>query len=703
MRTSWLAPLALFGVVACSPPAEERFPARAPVASPGPAAPGAAKPLAVAGAPPAPPCVRPPPPGVPNAAERAAALEALLGGRSRDAAKGFERVVRARPRDLAASFLHNAASASLAQATSDAGQELGSVRPLPALPLEYRLVKPVAVPSGPAVRVEKASEAKNLITDDADWFKKNDLPIPFARPAGTELPPHVANAVRGIRPSKLFHHADHDVAVYGSVVAIFAPDRQPVALDLAAAMRTAMGRPMDIDYAQLVGRSLVVQLAFNGYAREAGNKNGFVAAFDVDQRQLAWCSEPLVANASSFVVAGGQVVTGYGFTAEPDFVFVLDLATGRTLQKIAVASGPSVLVRKGERLFVRTYDMDYVFRLVPGSASAPPATLAPRSATGRPGLDGEARCHVDAGVAAIDARDVGALGRAVDGMRAAVVDEVIVSAFEGALRFLESRARGEHTIDLTTRDVTMVAPPPWDAWVAEGRAQKPAPKAPRLVRRAAAAADPVRNMRRTPPPGGPFAIAPVDRGRLPPGARADIPSSFGFEDLRAVIPSGDRLLLVYGGRYLAVVRGDTTEQIFDLDGFRHPPRANPQWKEFAEQDVTFALVAGGVVFVANGGGSYAREVFGKKGFMSAIDLATGKLLWRSQPLVSNASFGLWRDWIVTGYGFTDEPDYVFLLRQSTGEVGARVPVDSGPDEITVRGDGVHVETYGHVYDFDIVP
>src|SRR5439155_26840626 len=117
-----------------------------------------------------------------------------------------------------------------------------------------------------------------------------------------------------------------------------------------------------------------------------------------------------------------------------------------------------------------------------------------------------------------------------------------------------------------------------------------------------------------------------------------------------------------------VVLGGAAFRIFDLEALRQPPKTNPQQELFAAQNVTSAAVSSGVLYVANGGGSYAREVFGKKGFLSAIDLASGKLLWRSQPLVANSAFVLWGDFILTGYGFTEETDALFMLRRADGKV-----------------------------------
>jgi outer membrane protein assembly factor BamB len=149
-------------------------------------------------------------------------------------------------------------------------------------------------------------------------------------------------------------------------------------------------------------------------------------------------------------------------------------------------------------------------------------------------------------------------------------------------------------------------------------------------------------------------------------------------------------------------RGDAV-RAFDAEHLRHPPRANPQWKEFAAQDVTGAALVGEVLYVANGGGSYAKEVFGKKGFVTALDVRTGKILWRSQPLVAGGTFAVYGDYLITGYGFTAEPDYLYLLRRADGSVAQRVSLPSAPSDIYLDGGILRVDAYDGAYDFDIVP
>ena len=64
------------------------------------------------------------------------------------------------------------------------------------------------------------------------------------------------------------------------------------------------------------------QRVFAG-ASDVVGKTAFVAAFDMATGQLHWCSEPLVGNAHNFLVTREHIVSGYGFTAEPDHLFVL--------------------------------------------------------------------------------------------------------------------------------------------------------------------------------------------------------------------------------------------------------------------------------------------------------------------------------------------------------------------------------------------
>jgi hypothetical protein len=406
-----------------------------------------------------------------------------------------------------------------------------------------------------------------------------------------------------------------------------------------------------------------------------------------------------------FVVTQGHVIAGYGFTAEPDHLFVLELATGKTVQKLSLRSGPDHVLRNGEKIFVRTYDSEAVFKMTPAPGPAPAADL-PAAAASAPRMSPEASCWVESAVAAIDARDPDALGSAIDGLKSAGAAPDVAGAFDGVHLFLEQQRGGARAIDLTTAPPKRLPKPPW-VYTMNRAATAPVTSKPRLVQRATRDADPARGVRARGgrvDPQKPFFLAPADMGRLPPGARPDIPGTYGLETLRAANPCADgRLVLVYGGRYVAVVNGAATEAIFDVEAWLVPPRVSEDWKEFAVSEATFGIVEGNVLYLGNGGGSYAREMGGSKGYVSAIDMKTGELLWRSQPLVQGGgSFGTFSDFLVTGYGFTGEGDFVFLIRKDTGQVVHKLAVKSAPNEITVTGNQVHVETYDAAVDLEIV-
>ena len=696
--TRWAA-AALLALVGCGERSSSVSHARAPnegglvVAGGGSGAPSTACVEPVGGAP----------------SERQRGVDALLRHSSAEANAIFVGVLAKNPGDLGAETLRIASAKDLARsnASASADFEQAAVSSPPALPLHYQLVRPAAAQGQDTLHLDKVSMAKNLITDDDAWLKKNGLTPPTRRPRPEEIPEFVAAQIHGARLDHLFVHADHQIGVYGKEVGVFAPGLPPRAFDLSRMAVTEGRVPLDVDFAEVAGKVLFLQLSHNGYAKEVGGKNGFIAAVDIDTGALLWCSEPLVGNAQNFVIVGRHLVAGYGFTAEPDFLFVLDTATGKTEEKQSLPSGPTYLLRKDDKLFIRTYDTDLVYRFSPSAPAAPEASLGSGASARSVDVDPEIRCFVDVALKQIDGRDARGLADTIEALRSRRSDETLLLALSGAQSFLSER-HDHPGIDLGTRPIVVVEPPTWE-YAFRGVGSTPSnatastAKTPRLRAVSRASADPVRDMRapKVFDPSKPLFLAPVEKGKLPPGARGDIPSSFGVDDLRAVIPSGDRLILIYGGRYVAIVNGSTTEYVLDFEAYRHPPKANPQWAEFAVEDVTFAHVEGTVLYVSNGGGSYAREVFGKKAFMSAIDLTTGKLIWRSDPLVAGSTFGIVGDFIATGYGFTDEPDNLFLLRRDTGKVAAKAHLDSAPESVVVSGTRVHVESYSNAYDFEV--
>jgi hypothetical protein len=109
---------------------------------------------------------------------------------------------------------------------------------------------------------------------------------------------------------------------------------------------------------------LYVETAHATYARSSYGLNGYLNAVDVKRKKLLWRSPALVANADDFVLLNDVIVSGYGFTDEPDYLYAVSRKTGRVVTRLLLPNAAERIVRRGGTLYVRTYDRDLVVRLV---------------------------------------------------------------------------------------------------------------------------------------------------------------------------------------------------------------------------------------------------------------------------------------------------------------------------------------------------
>ncbi len=137
---------------------------------------------------------------------------------------------------------------------------------------------------------------------------------------------------------------------------------------------------------------------------------------------------------------------------------------------------------------------------------------------------------------------------------------------------------------------------------------------------------------------------------------------------------------------------------FDFKNYVWPPHIRAGEREFVYEEIMWANEAGGVLYVQNGHLTYARSSYGQNAYVTAIDPKTGRRLWRSKALVANAgTFAVTPRYLVTGYGFTAEDDWLYLLDRRTGRVVERLALPSGPERITkADGERFVVRTYDHV-------
>lgn len=140
---------------------------------------------------------------------------------------------------------------------------------------------------------------------------------------------------------------------------------------------------------------------------------------------------------------------------------------------------------------------------------------------------------------------------------------------------------------------------------------------------------------------------------------------------------------------------------YDLDTLCNGPDNEEDDYSFTRQYIHWAKAEDGVLYVSLGHNGYASEEPWSS-YMVAIDMKTDTVLWRSEPQVSNAAnFQIVDDTIICGYGFTEEPDYLYLLDKNTGEKVDQIKLVTGPSQIEVVGDTLYVATYNTAYTFKI--
>src|SRR5690606_15984352 len=181
---------------------------------------------------------------------------------------------------------------------------------------------------------------------------------------GDPLPAEISTTLGSRTLAEAIQGIDHTIAIYDDPsgerrrqVVVWDPSGDSLgAFDLS-------GWPYDqeLRWAQVQEGVLYMCTAHMTYASSTGGLNAFITAISLPTGDALWQSDPLVCNSWSFLLRDGWIISGYGFTAEPDFLYVLYMKTGEVVERKKLKSGPEVILEKGGTLFVRTYDRDYEF------------------------------------------------------------------------------------------------------------------------------------------------------------------------------------------------------------------------------------------------------------------------------------------------------------------------------------------------------
>ena len=103
-------------------------------------------------------------------------------------------------------------------------------------------------------------------------------------------------------------------------------------------------------------------LAHSTYSN-SGPETGYIIAVDLTDGHIVWRTESLTCNSDNFCVIEDTIVCGYGFTAEDDYIYQIDVNTGIRYKKIKTKSSPDKFYFKDGSIYVRCYDTNYVFEV----------------------------------------------------------------------------------------------------------------------------------------------------------------------------------------------------------------------------------------------------------------------------------------------------------------------------------------------------
>lgn len=215
------------------------------------------------------------------------------------------------------------------------------------------------------VKLKQLSCKANEITDDDEWFLNNDL---VRREERVELP------MGQFAPRFRYRTGGYLITTYGenwgNTLKVTITDEAQQTLYAAydfesykfSPKTTLMGNTQSLDDFIIEGNILYFSFGTNGYSDGAGYQTGYIAAFDMEKQELVWVSQPLTCN-SHFAVVDNSIICGYGFTSEPDNLFILDKYSGQRIQKLPLKKMALEVVPKDGYLYVRTYSYDYLFKI----------------------------------------------------------------------------------------------------------------------------------------------------------------------------------------------------------------------------------------------------------------------------------------------------------------------------------------------------
>lgn len=252
-------------------------------------------------------------------------------------------------------------------------------------PFEYYLSDKAKVKEVNPLKLKHKSDKPNEIIDEDVWFQENGLTLTDFLEPGQQpidlikyLPEQVDAYCGDLFIVKAFYDNAYIYCVYGPNFAegyllniydaksyqllysldfyayLYSPDYIEDYYDYI---------PQGIQWATTKDGILYISHSHNTYAKYSNHMNAYITAIDLSDTSIVWRSEALKCNSDNFILLDDVIISGYGFTAEPDYLYQINRYTGEVIDQISIKSSPYYIIQKNNILYVRTYNTDYEFEI----------------------------------------------------------------------------------------------------------------------------------------------------------------------------------------------------------------------------------------------------------------------------------------------------------------------------------------------------
>lgn len=239
---------------------------------------------------------------------------------------------------------------------------------------QKKLPDPIVLPDPPSLieggqsgslTLARVSSKANKIIDEEGWWKNNALKKPviyqrFPAMARGTIPASAPRTYRELPLVAVWSTGTRRFFAYGAqiykaryLLVEGADGRIEFAFDAVAYGTVAWADVVD-------GILYLTNNPGNLSAADGGGARIF--AVDLKSNLLKWAS-PEKTCRGQFALVEGSVVCGYGFSGEPDAITVLDRFSGDLIQTIKLKTAANWIIRKKDKLYVRCYNTDEVFRI----------------------------------------------------------------------------------------------------------------------------------------------------------------------------------------------------------------------------------------------------------------------------------------------------------------------------------------------------